>query len=141
MASGVGNRGSAGRLGGPLRIWDVEPDLLCRAHLLGEHRELHGLWNILTLGRTGYRNHPETRRWEGRLRALYLRHEALVAEMLRRGYRHASPLDAALATGHPVQDRFVDSPAEQRRILREKPCPCFPDDEGDDTPTGSAPAS
>ena len=25
-----------------MRIWDVDPALLCRSHLLGEHRELHG---------------------------------------------------------------------------------------------------
>jgi N-acyl-D-amino-acid deacylase len=110
-----------------VRIWDVDPALLCRAHLLGEHRELHGLWNILTLGKTGYRNHPETRRWEGRLSALHLRHEALVAEMYRRGYRHESPLDPALASGSAVQELYVDSPKDQRRILREKPCACFTD--------------
>ena len=67
-----------------MRIWDVEPRELCRAHLLGEHRELHGLWNILTLGKTGYSRHPETLRWAGRLAALYARHEALVHEMQRR---------------------------------------------------------
>lgn len=82
-----------------MRIWDVEPGELCRRHLLGEHRELHGLWNILTRGLRGYSFHPETRRWEGKLGALYWRHEALVREIKRRGYRHASPLDPELATG------------------------------------------
>ena len=108
-----------------MRIWDVDPAQLCRSHLLGEHRELHGLWNILTLGHNGYSRHPETRRWEGRLAALYHRHEALVAEMARRGYRHHSPLDGALATGSDVQDVFVDTPARQREILRAKGCACF----------------
>jgi hypothetical protein len=108
-----------------VRIWDVDPALLCRSHLLGEHRELHGLWNILTLDKPGYRSHPETLRWEGKLGALYDRHEALVGEMLRRGYRHASPLEPGLATGSRVQDAYVDPPAEQHRILREKPCECF----------------
>jgi hypothetical protein len=108
-----------------MRIWDIEPDLLCRAHLLGEHRELHGLWNILTQGLRGYRAHPETRRWEGKLLALYRRHEALVRELERRGYRHGSPLDAALATGSAEQREFVDPPDAQRRILAEKPCDCF----------------
>jgi hypothetical protein len=108
-----------------VRIWDLEPSLLCRSHLLGEHRELHGLWNILTREMQGYRKHPETRRWEGKLAALYRRHEALVAEMTRRGYRHASPLDPALATGSGRQDAYVDTPAEQRRILADKPCDCL----------------
>lgn len=113
-----------------MRIWDVDPALLCRQHLLGEHRELHGLWNIHTLGKRGYRLHPETVRWEGKLAALFARHEALAAEMERRGYRHGTPLDPALATGHAVQDAFVDPPAEQLRILREKPCDCPLDPSG-----------
>lgn len=108
-----------------MRIWDIEPDILCRSHLLGEHRELHGLWNILTRGLDGYSRHPETRRWEGRLAALYARHEALVAEMTRRGYRHQSPLDQALATGSTVQDMYIDPPAAQVEILRGKGCDCF----------------
>lgn len=107
-----------------MRIWDVEPRHLCRQHLLGEHRELHGLWNILTRDLRGYRSHPETRRWEGRLAALYRRHDALVREMERRGYRHHSPLDAGLATGLDYQDVFVDPPERQREILRSKPCGC-----------------
>jgi Pyrimidine dimer DNA glycosylase len=112
-----------------LRIWDVEPTLLCRQHLLGEHRELHGLWNILVReeqGRetSGYANHPETRRWEGRLKALFARHEALVAEMTRRGYRHNSPLDPTRATGKAVQDRFVDPIGRQYDLLRRKGCDC-----------------
>jgi len=78
-----------------MRIWDVAPKILCRPHLLGEHRELHGLWNILTKhgGVGGYARHPETLRWVGRERALYLRHEALAAEIERRGYNHRSPID------------------------------------------------
>ena len=108
-----------------MRIWDVDPAELCRAHLLGEHRELHGLWNILTQDKRGYRLHPETRRWEGKLAALYHRHEALVAEMSARGYGHHSPLDAALASGEPVQDVFIDDVATQRQLLEAKPCPCY----------------
>ncbi len=107
-----------------MRIWDIEPERLCRAHLLGEHRELHGLWNILTLGRSGYATHPETKRWRGRLAALYARHEQLVAEMSRRGYEHRSPLDEDLATGSDRQEEYVDLPDIQRRILAGKPCPC-----------------
>jgi len=108
-----------------MRIWDVEPADLCRSHLLGEHRELHGLWNILTQDKAGYRRHPETVRWEGKLAALYTRHEALVVEMRRRGYQHRSPLDATLATGTRTQSDYVDPPEAQRRILLSKGCLCF----------------
>lgn len=119
-----------------MRIWDIDPAELCRAHLLGEHRELHGLWNILTEGKRGYSMHPETKRWVGRLAALHLRHEALVAEMSRRGYRHASPLDPALAIGSPIQDHFIDPPRTQRELLRAKGCGC-PLSEGEDQGAGS----
>lgn len=109
-----------------MRVWDVDPKILCRQHLLGEHRELHGLWNILTKhgGVGGYARHPETLRWVGRERALYLRHEALVAEIVRRGYNHRSPIDECLAVGSSVQDTFIDTPEKQLEILRSKPCDC-----------------
>jgi hypothetical protein len=92
--------------------------------LLGEHRELHGLWRILTENRQGYAHHPETRRWRGKLAALYQRHEALAGEMSRRGYRHASPLDPRLATGSAVQEAYVDLPDAQLVILHNKGCGC-----------------
>ncbi len=107
-----------------MRIWDLEPARLCRQHLLGEHRELHALWVILTKEKTGYARHPETRRWRGKLAALYRRHEALVAEMARRGYRHATPLAAAAAVGLAEQKEYTDTPGEQIRILRAKGCGC-----------------
>jgi hypothetical protein len=108
-----------------MRIWDLEPARLCRKHLLAEHRELHGLWNILTRDRRGYRRHPETLRWIGKLAALYRRHEALAAEMTRRGYAHATALDAELATGSAQQTVFLDTPEQQERILRAKECDCL----------------
>ena len=108
-----------------MRIWDVEPERLCRAHLLGEHRELHAVWSVLTRGLRGYSCHPETLRWKGRLKALFLRHERLIAEMARRGYTHSSPLDMKLATGLARQDRFVDSPSRQLEILKSKGCSCI----------------
>ena len=107
-----------------MRIWDVSPSLLCRQHLLGEHCELHGLWRVLTEERQGYAQHPETRRWRGKLAALFVRHEGLAEEMARRGYQHASPLDQRQATGSAVQDDYVDSLEAQLAILRNKGCAC-----------------
>ncbi|MDD5340692.1 MAG: pyrimidine dimer DNA glycosylase/endonuclease V [Candidatus ainarchaeum sp.] len=107
-----------------MRIWDLGPGRLCRSHLLGEHRELHAIWSILTKGKKGYSRHPETLRWKGRLKALYARHTALVREFAERGYIHRSPLDKRLARGAAVQTVFVDTPANQRAILRRKRCGC-----------------
>lgn len=103
-----------------MRIWDVKPNYLCRNHLLGEHRELHALWVILTEDKKGFRNHPETKRWEGKLKALYLRHDLLVKEMERRGYLHKTPLDKGLAKGKLKQDKLLQSVREQRIILRNR---------------------
>ncbi len=107
-----------------MRIWDLPPEALCRQHLLGEHQELHGLWVILTQGKKGFSRHPETLRWQGKLKALFLRHERLVQEMRRRGYVHSSPLDPALATGEEIQRQFKDPLSEQIRILKRKGCSC-----------------
>ncbi len=108
-----------------MRIWDVPLQDLCRKHLLGEHRELHALWTILSQDRKGYRNHPETKRWVGKLRALYKRHDAEVREMRRRGYNHYSDLDLREAIGEELQSTFVSTIQEQRTILKEKDCECF----------------
>jgi hypothetical protein len=108
-----------------MRIWDVPVACLCRQHLLGEHRELHALWTVITEEKRGYARHPETERWRGKLAALYRRHEDLVIEMGRRGYRHQSPLDARLATGSAVQTDFVDPIDRQYALLRAKGCSCL----------------
>ncbi len=110
-----------------MRVWDIHPKHLCRKHLLAEHRELHGLWNILTRhnGNCGYSRHPETLRWAGKTLALYERHEALVREFVSRGYRHKSPLDKRLTDGSGEQNIFINTIAEQKEILRKKPCDCL----------------
>ena len=107
-----------------MRIWDISPYRLCKNHLLGEHRELHAMWTVITENKKGYSLHPETLRWKGKLKAMYFRHEKLVQEMTRRGYNHQSPLDKKKATGKSIQNHFVDSPLEQIKILKRKGCNC-----------------
>lgn len=110
-----------------MRIWDISPKHLCRKHLLAEHQELHGLWNILTKHQSqgGYSRHPETLRWQGKLKALYLRHDALVTEFKKRDYSHKTPLNKKLAIGSVKQDIFINTLLEQKAILKNKPCDCF----------------
>lgn len=107
-----------------MRIWDITPNKLCRNHLLGEHRELHAIWAVITGNKKGYSRHPETLRWKGKLAALFLRHELLVKELLRRGYKHYSPLNKRYACGDRIQNCFVDSYKMQIKILRNKKCGC-----------------
>ena len=110
-----------------MRVWDIHPKHLCRKHLLAEHRELHGLWNILTKhkGKGGYSHHPETLRWVGKEKALYQRHKKLVQEFLKRGYKHHTPLNKKLARGQGSQRVFINTTKEQKVILKNKPCECL----------------
>ena len=67
----------------------VDPRLMCRKHLLGEHVEIHMLAGSLRRG-TRLQGFFEKKLIE--VRSMLRRHDQLVHEMHRRGYRHASPL-------------------------------------------------
>lgn len=102
-----------------MRVWDVAAGYLNRQSLLGEHRELHGLYNILTQGKKGYSRHPETLRWAGALDSVCWRHAHQVAEMTLRGYTDRSPLPPGCAAA-VWPSTFVDEPVKQFRLLRAK---------------------
>jgi len=59
---------------------------------LGEHAELHCIVGALQGKYKAYQNHPQTKRFKGRIEQLYFRHGEQVQEMHKRGYRHDSPL-------------------------------------------------
>jgi hypothetical protein len=101
-----------------MRVWDISPGYLNRQSLLGEHRELHGLYNIIVEGKKGYARHPETLRWVGAVGGLAWRHAQLAAEMRLRGYTDRTPL--ALPKHPRWPDRFVDTPIEQFKLLATK---------------------
>jgi hypothetical protein len=73
-----------------MRMWMVEPRHMCRSHLLGEHRECHALYGCISLGRS-IAGHLSRGQLEPQ--NLKTRHDTLADEMLRRGYRHMSPLE------------------------------------------------
>ncbi len=72
-----------------MRMWMCDPKIMCRQHLLGEHRELHTILGIFKKGTLidGYikNNCIEPR-------AVWRRHKELVREMKRRGYQHHTPI-------------------------------------------------
>lgn len=72
-----------------MRMWMIDPAGMCRKHLLGEHVELHMLLGSLNKSKSisGFIEN-------GLLEPLEIsnRHDALVSEMLKRGYNHKSPL-------------------------------------------------
>ena len=109
-----------------MRIWDLDPGFLNDKSLLGEHRELHGLFSIHVNNKKGYASHPETRRWNNALSGLSIRHELLVCEMRLRDFNHQSPLKTGGQDAEgcrPVADwpeTFIDSPEDQFLLLKEK---------------------
>jgi hypothetical protein len=70
-----------------LRMWFVDQRLMCHQHLLGEHRELHGIVGLLLRGKNveGYHGLIEVHN-------VMSRHGEIVEEMRRRNYEHKSPL-------------------------------------------------
>jgi hypothetical protein len=71
-----------------MRMWCVDPKQMCRNHLLGEHLECHMFATTLKKG-----VHVDGYVKNGLLdiSRLQARHQELVNEMLRRGYRHNTP--------------------------------------------------
>lgn len=69
----------------------VDPAVMCNQHLLGEHVELHMVVGCLT---KGYENTVYALARMGLLETdrVEERHAVLVAEMVRRGMNHQSPL-------------------------------------------------
>jgi hypothetical protein len=97
-------------------MWMVDPKILCRKHLLGEHVELHMLDGHLRRGR----------RIDGFVRnnctepaSITARHLALAVEMERRGYHHASPLDSPAWPNYATVK--VDVTASLAELLRRCP--------------------
>ena len=105
-----------------MRVWDIPTNILCRQHLLGEHREIHAIHSVLKNGKVGYSKHPETLRWKGKLDALKKRHDIVAKEMTLRGYNHRSNID--LIGDSSYQDVFLEQPDSQIDLLIKKGCSC-----------------
>jgi len=71
------------------RMWMIDPKKMCRQHLLGEHKELHQLIGSLNKGKS-IKGHVDKGQVE--VHNIKVRHKELVKELLRRGYKHESPL-------------------------------------------------
>lgn len=86
-----------------MRMWMIDPKLLCNQHLLGEHVELHMLVGTI-LKKKSLRGYFDNRLIEPT--KIRLRHEELVAEMAERGMQHKSllPEFAAPSTATGIVD-------------------------------------
>lgn len=70
-------------------MWMIEPNLLCRKHLLGEHGEIHKHRHNFV------KHHKIDRRISPIVQiepmSMGKRHDDLAKEMIKRGYNHNSP--------------------------------------------------
>lgn len=71
-----------------MRMWLVNPEILCRNHLLGEHLEMHMFKGAIENNKNldGYEKGLLIRGF------IKKRHDALVKEMLNRGFNHKTPM-------------------------------------------------
>jgi len=99
----------------PSRMWMVDPELLCRQHLLGEHFDIHRIVGSLRRFGTRYMR-TELSQGHIELQRLRARHDDIVKEMLARGYKHDSPLPVH----NPVMAGYVD--VEMSRVELRDTC-------------------
>lgn len=73
-----------------MRMWMINPKMLCDKHLRGEHGEIHKFLPSFRKGtRVHGRFHPNV---QIQFKGYRKRHDRLVKEMKRRGMNHKSPL-------------------------------------------------
>lgn len=74
-----------------MRMWCIDPSLLCQKHLIGEHGEIHKHKHNFI------KKHKITKRIAPIVQIepenMQKRHDELVLEMLKRGYKHNSPYE------------------------------------------------
>jgi hypothetical protein len=91
-----------------MRMWLCDPKIMCQKHLCGEHLEMHMFLDSLKKKKkiTGYLNNNL---FEPRL--LFVRHEFLAVEMLKRKYKHKSPLDERV-----FEYSYMQLPYEEKNV-------------------------
>jgi hypothetical protein len=89
-----------------MRMWMVDPRILCNKHLLGEHGEIH----------KHRHNFVKGHKVSGRLspvvqvepKSMQDRHDALAEEMLRRGMNHKSPYQQPDLSEYPYEVQVAE---------------------------------
>jgi len=102
-----------------MRMWMVDPRVMCREHLLGEHYELHMLKGSIEKGKklTGFVMGGLVE-----VDQIHFRHEELVEEMKRRGYKHKSEMDDFLVGGMPIKGLIDKKKSKEILLSRCEEC-------------------
>lgn len=101
-----------------MRQWMVDPKIMCRKHLLGEHVEHHMFVGTINKGISiaGYLRdnllEPAS---------LHDRHAELVLEMERRGYNHKSPMPDDITVKPEEAFVTIDKESALKELLRRCP--------------------
>lgn len=99
-----------------MRMWMVDPKKMCRQHLLGEHNECHMLFGSLKkdISLQGYIDNGLVE-----IDQIPSRHEELAEEMLRRGYKHNTPIVGWIS---PIRQGanlgYVDIEANEKELSK-----------------------
>lgn len=103
-----------------MRMWMVDPRIMCRKHLLGEHVEHHMFAGTLAKG-ISVSGYVRDNLMEPL--SLLTRHALLAREMEARGYNHKSPLTYVKIEHLSPEEAFtaVDSSSALRELLRRCP--------------------
>jgi len=100
-----------------MRMWMVDPKVLCNKHLLGEHGEIHKhRHNFVKQHSIAKRISPVVQIEPS---AMEIRHDVLAKEMLDRGMNHQSPFEQPDISYLPAfqQQAIVDTENSLRDLV------------------------
>jgi len=101
-----------------MRMWMVDPVIMCRKHLLGEHVEHHMFIGTINKG-VSIKGYVRDNLMEPA--ALFTRHDELVEEMEKRGYDHKSPLAEHIGVAPEDYGIRVDVDRSLAELVRRCP--------------------
>jgi len=88
-----------------MRMWMINPEILCNKHLLGEHGEIHKHRHNFV------KQHSITKRITPVVQiepnSMEVRHDILAEEMLRRGMNHQSSFEQPDISYLPTAERYA----------------------------------
>jgi hypothetical protein len=104
-----------------MRMWMIEPSMLCNKHLLGEHGEIHKHRHNFV------KQHSIT----GRIKPIVLiepsamkaRHDELAKEMIKREMNHKSPYKQPSLSHLPKDERYAKADINYNLIDLANRCP------------------
>lgn len=105
-----------------MRMWMLDPKILCHSHLAAEHDECHMIVGAMRK-RKQLRGYVASNALE--LGSLFRRHEELVNEFFRRGWIHKSEMDEmevlSLVSNYPEYIRIATVDRDRtEEYLRDK---------------------